>query len=230
MTSGAVAEPKHLIFRFPDCARNDIKEKIQLKPMLLHERLKDKHLILASASPRRRQLLADTGLTFDVADKFPCDETWPDELPAAKVAPYLSQLKSRAYPRPLADNDILITADTVVMIDGCVLGKPAGRDDALQMLGRLSGRTHTVVTGVTLRSATRSRTFSADSAVTFRRLTDEELAYYVDTFRPYDKAGAYGIQEWIGCVAVERIEGSFYNVMGLPVQRLYVELGKFLQK
>ena len=198
--------------------------------MLLHEKLKDKHLILASGSPRRRQLLAETGLTFDVADKFPCDESWPDEMPAAEVAPYLSQLKSRAYPRPLADNEILITADTVVMVSGCVLGKPADCDEALRMLGRLAGRTHTVTTGVTLRTASRSRTFRADSAVTFRRLTDEELAYYVDTFRPYDKAGAYGIQEWIGCVAVERIEGSFYNVMGLPVQRLYVELGKFLQE
>ena len=198
--------------------------------MLLHEKLKDKNLILASASPRRRQLLAETSLSFVVADKFPCDESWPDSVQAADVAPYLSRLKSSAYPKPLGDNDILITADTVVMIDDCVLGKPAGRDDALQMLGRLSGRTHTVVTGVTLRSALRSRTFRAESRVTFRRLTDEELAYYVDTFHPYDKAGAYGIQEWIGYAAVERIEGSFYNVMGLPVQRLYVELGKFLQE
>ena len=196
--------------------------------MLLHEKLNDKRLILASGSPRRRQLLADAGLHFDTAPKYECDERWPDSMAAADVAPYLSQLKSLAYPAPLADGEILITADTVVIAEGCVLGKPSGRDDALRMLGSLSGRTHSVVTGVTLRSAARTVTFSAESRVTFRPLRREETEYYVDTFRPYDKAGAYGIQEWIGYAAVERIEGSVYNVMGLPVQRLYVELERFL--
>ena len=196
--------------------------------MLLHEKLNHRRLILASGSPRRRQLLTDAGLHFDTAPKYPCDEQWPDGMPAAEVAPYLSQLKSRAYPSPLADDEILITADTVVMIDGQVLGKPSGREQALRMLGQLSGRTHSVVTGVTLRSAGRTVTFSSESRVTFRTLRTEECEYYVDTFRPYDKAGAYGIQEWIGYAAVERIEGSFYNVMGLPVQRLYVELERLL--
>ena len=194
---------------------------------MLHQRLANFHIILASSSPRRRQLLADAGIAFDTADKYSCPENYPDDMSAEEVAPYLSELKSRTYPNPLSDNDILITADTVVTIGGQVLGKPGGRSDALRMLGLLSGRTHSVITGVTLRSARRTVTFSVQTAVTFRLLTESECAYYVDTFRPYDKAGAYGIQEWIGYAAVERIEGSFYNVMGLPVQRLYVELGRF---
>ena len=198
--------------------------------MLLHEKLNGRRIILASGSPRRRQLLTEAGIAFDTAVKYACDEKYPAGMPACDVAAYLAGLKSRAYPNQLADNEILITADTVVTIDGEVLGKPSGRDDALRMLSRLSGRTHTVVTGVMLRTAAHERLFSAESSVTFRPLTDEELAYYVDTFRPYDKAGAYGIQEWIGYAAVERIEGSFYNVMGLPVQRLYVELERFLQQ
>ena len=198
--------------------------------MLLHEKLADKHLILASASPRRRQLLAEAGIRFDLADKYDCDETLPAGFPAAEAATHIAARKSLAYPKPLADNEILITADTVVIINGSVLGKPAGRDDALRMLRMLSGATHTVVTGVMLRTATASRLFKVETAVTLRTLTDEEAAYYVDTFRPYDKAGAYGIQEWIGSAPVERIEGSFYNVMGLPVQRLYVELGEFVDE
>ena len=196
--------------------------------MLLHEKLDNIRLILASGSPRRRQLLTEAGLRFATAPKYRCDEEWPDTMAAADVAPYLSQLKSTAYPSPLADNEILVTADTVVIADGRVLGKPAGRDEAIVMLTLLSGRTHEVVTGVTLRSVSRTETFSAGSRVTFRPLSREEIEYYVDTFSPYDKAGAYGIQEWIGYAAVERIEGSFYNVMGLPVQRLYVELERFV--
>ena len=143
---------------------------------------------------------------------------------------YLSCLKSEAFPRPLTGREILLTADTVVLLDGAVLGKPEGRSEALAMLGRLSDHRHTVITGVTLRTARQRHTFSVRSDVFFRTLTDEEITYYVDTFRPYDKAGAYGIQEWIGYAAIERIEGSFYNVMGLPVQRLYVELEQFVDK
>ena len=195
--------------------------------MLLHEKLARYRLILASASPRRRQLMADAGLRFELADKYECDETYPPETPADKVAALLSALKSRSFPRPLTVGEILVTADTTVVIAGEVLGKPADRADAAGMLHRLSGRRHTVITGVTLRSATAERTFEASTSVHFRPLSDEEIAYYVDTFRPYDKAGAYGIQEWIGYAAVERIEGSFYNVMGLPVQKLYTELEKF---
>lgn len=195
--------------------------------MLLHEKLARYRLILASASPRRRQLMAAAGLRFDLADKYECEETYPPELPADEVAAYLSALKSRAYPRPLTGNEILVTADTTVVTENEILGKPADRADAIGMLRRLSGREHTVITGVTLRAAAAERTFKASTAVRFRALSDEETAYYVDTFRPYDKAGAYGIQEWIGYAAVERIEGSFYNVMGLPVQKLYTELKDF---
>ena len=196
--------------------------------MLLHEKLADKHLILASASPRRRQLMADAGLEFTLAPKFECDESYPDTLPAAEVASYLSSLKSEAYPEPLSEGEILVTADTTVVVDERVLGKPADREEACEMLRAMSGRSHTVYTGVTLRSCEKKHTFAVATLVYFREMSDDEIAYYVDNYRPYDKAGAYGIQEWIGYVAIERIEGSFYNVMGLPVQRLYTELISFL--
>ena len=141
---------------------------------------------------------------------------------------YLSRLKSEAYPFPLDERDILLTADTVVVLGDRVLGKPHDRTDAVAMLRALAGRSHVVVSGVTLRTVHASHTFTARSEVWFRPLRDEEIDYYVDTCRPYDKAGSYGIQEWLGYVAIERIDGSFYNVMGLPVQRLYVELERFL--
>lgn len=166
-------------------------------------------------------------MEFDIAPRFECEERYPSDLPAESVAEYLAQLKSRAYPFPLSERDILLTADTVVIVDGAILGKPADEAQACGMLRRLSGRTHRVVTGVTLRSSEQMRSFSVGSDVRFRTLTDEETAYYVKKYRPLDKAGAYGIQEWIGYVAIEGIGGSFYNVMGLPVQRLYVELGEF---
>ncbi|MBP3482757.1 MAG: septum formation protein Maf [Alistipes sp.] len=196
--------------------------------MLLHEKLAPYRLILASSSPRRRQLMADAGLRFETAEKYECEETYPSDTAAEDVAAYLSVLKSRAYPKPLAANEILVTADTTVVVGNEVLGKPADRGDAVAMLRRLSGCGHIVITGVTVRSAVAERTFKASTTVRFRTLSDEEIAYYVDTFRPYDKAGAYGIQEWIGYAAVEGIEGSFYNVMGLPVQRLYMELDDFI--
>ena len=196
--------------------------------MLLHEKLADKHLILASASPRRRQLMADAGLEFTLAPKFECDESYPATLPAAEVASFLSALKSEAYPEPLAEGDILVTADTTVVVGERVLGKPADREEACEMLRAMSGRSHKVYTGVTLRSSEKMHTFAVQTEVYFRTIGEDEIAYYVDNYRPYDKAGAYGIQEWIGYVAIERIEGSFYNVMGLPVQRLYTELISFL--
>ncbi len=196
--------------------------------MLLHEKLAPYRLILASSSPRRRQLMADAGLRFETAEKYECEETYPSDTAAEDVAAYLSALKSRAYPKPLAANEILVTADTTVVVGNEVLGKPADRGDAVAMLRRLSGCGHTVITGVTVRSATAERTFKASTTVRFRTLSDEEISYYVDTFRPYDKAGAYGIQEWIGYAAVKGIEGSFYNVMGLPVQKLYMELDDFI--
>ena len=196
--------------------------------MLLHDKLKPYRLILASQSPRRRQLLADAGIEFVLAPRFECEESFPDAMPAAEVAEYLSSLKSEAYPEPLGANDILLTADTVVIACNRILGKPADRAEAIEMITMLSGRDHEVVTGVTLRSAECVKSFSVVSKVQFRALAQEEIEYYVDTYRPYDKAGSYGIQEWIGYVGIEGIEGSFYNVMGLPVQRLYCELNDFI--
>ncbi|MBP3289724.1 MAG: septum formation protein Maf [Alistipes sp.] len=196
--------------------------------MLLHDRLKDFRLILASQSPRRQQLLSDAGLRYELAPRFECDEVFPDDMAADDVAGYLSRLKSEAYPAELGEGDILLTADTVVVVDSDILGKPSSREEAVAMIRRMSGREHKVITGVTLRSRTAAKTFSVCSDVVFRALSDEEIAYYVDNYRPMDKAGAYGIQEWIGYVGIERINGSFYNVMGLPVQRVYVELSEFL--
>ena len=197
--------------------------------MFFIEELKEYDLILASRSPRRRQLLADCGLEFSLAGDYEVVEEYPRDLPADEVAAFLSRLKSEAYPEPLGGKDILITADTVVIADGRILGKPAGRETALDMLRSLSGRSHSVITGVTLRNGSRSRTFDSRTKVFFKQLSDEEIDYYVDRYRPYDKAGAYGIQEWIGYVAIERIEGSFYNVMGLPVQKLLTELEIFIE-
>ena len=196
--------------------------------MLLHEKLQPYRLLLASQSPRRRELIAGSGIPFTLTEKYACEEHYPATLAAEEVPAYLSRLKSEAYPTPLAENDILLTADTVVILDGEVLGKPKDREDALRMVARLAGNRHTVVTGVTLRTPERIETFSAESDVWFRPLSEDEIAYYVDTYQPFDKAGSYGIQEWIGYVGIERIDGSFYNVMGLPIQRLYVELEKFI--
>ncbi|MBQ5647736.1 MAG: septum formation protein Maf [Alistipes sp.] len=192
--------------------------------MLLKDRLQNYRLILASASPRRRELLAACDIDFTLAEKFECEEHYPAELETDKVAEYLSQLKSNAYPHALAERDILLTADTVVILGDKILGKPHSEAEAVEMLASLSGATHKVITGVTLRTPSRTISFSAESLVSFRSLEEDEISYYVEHYRPMDKAGAYGIQEWIGYTAIERIEGSFYNVMGLPVQRLYTML------
>lgn len=192
--------------------------------MLLQDRLKKYRLILASASPRRRELLAACDIDFTLAEKFECDERYPADLEADKVAEYLSQLKSNAYPHTLEEGDILLTADTVVIAGGEILGKPKNNADAERMLKKLSGATHKVVTGVTLRTSSRTISFSAESLVTFRALENEEIEYYIEKYRPLDKAGAYGIQEWIGYTAIEGLQGSFYNVMGLPVQKVCIAL------
>jgi septum formation protein len=197
--------------------------------MLLHKKLEGYNLILASASPRRRQLLADCGLNFTLAEKFECDESFPADMPACEVAQYLSKIKSNAYPNELADSDIVLTADTVVIAEDKILGKPADKTEATAMLSMLSARKHIVTTGVTIRSKRLSHSFSVTSTVSFRALSNEEIDYYIETYKPYDKAGAYGIQEWIGYVAIEGIEGSFFNVMGLPVQRLYIELTELIK-
>lgn len=196
--------------------------------MLLKDRIKQYRLLLASKSPRRRALLEGCGLEFEIAEGREADETFPADMPALQVAEYLSGIKSDAWAEELAEGDLLITADTVVIAGGEILGKPHDKEDAVRMLRLLSGADHEVVTGVTLRTINRRRSFSCSSKVTFRAITDEEIDYYIDTYRPYDKAGAYGIQEWIGYVAITGIEGSFYNVMGLPVQRLWVELDEFV--
>ncbi|MDR2936569.1 MAG: Maf family nucleotide pyrophosphatase [Rikenellaceae bacterium] len=198
--------------------------------MLLPERLKNYRLILASQSPRRRRLMADAEMNYTLAENYDLEEIFPKGMVPKDVPVYLAELKSAAYPKALAADEILVTADTIVIVDGEVIGKPDGREGAIRMLGKLSGRRHEVITGVTLRNPALTKNFAAHSAVFFRTLNAEEIAYYVDRYRPFDKAGAYGIQEWIGYVGIERIEGSFYNVMGLPVQMLYVELSKMIDQ
>ena len=198
--------------------------------MLLQEKLHPYRLLLASHSPRRQQLLRDCGLDYTLIDRYEVEERYPAGLPSHDVPLFLSQLKSDAYPEPLAESDILLTADTVVVAAGEILGKPHDHEDAVRMLHRLSGADHFVTTGVTLRTTQRRASFAVTTSVRFRSLTDEEIDYYVDRFRPFDRAGSYGIQEWIGYVAIESINGSFYNVMGLPIQRLYVELDRFISQ
>ncbi len=179
-------------------------------------------IILASASPRRKELLAGLDLDFEVKVLKGVSESYPESLRAEEVPQYISREKAAAY--QVADDELLLTADTVVVVDNTILGKPHDADDARRMLRLISGRTHQVVTGVTLTTAKAQKTFGVTTDVTFRRLTDDEIDYYITHYRPFDKAGAYGIQEWIGYVGVTSIHGSYYNVMGLPVQRIYQEI------
>lgn len=184
-------------------------------------------IILASNSPRRKELLAGLGLPFDVRVISNIDESYPESLKGEDIPMYISAKKASAYKDSLVGNELLITADTIVYLDGMVLGKPKNRNEALTMLRTLSGKTHDVITGVTLMTNVNKglfRSFASTSSVTFAQLSDDDICYYVDKYQPYDKAGAYGIQEWIGYIGVTRIEGSYFNVMGLPVQRLYEEL------
>ena len=197
--------------------------------MLLKDALKGKTLILASKSPRRQQLLGELGLPFEVRISEEGDETFPADLPFEQIPEYLAIKKAEPYRHSLKPNELLITSDTIVWANSKVLGKPVDRQEALEMLGQLSGIKHSVITGVALVYGDEVRTFSAVTEVFFRPLAMDEIEYYVDNYKPYDKAGAYGIQEWIGYAAVERIEGSYFNVMGLPVQRLYTELSAFLR-
>ncbi|WP_065220268.1 MULTISPECIES: Maf-like protein [Butyricimonas] len=185
--------------------------------------IKNYKLILASASPRRQQLMKDAGLTFEVRQKK-IVEDYPKDLPLEKVPEYLSKVKAEAFREELQPDEVLVTADTVICIHGKILGKPANRAEAIGMLQELSGNRHLVVTGVSVTTKTKQISFSALTNVFFKELSDEEIEYYVDVYKPFDKAGAYGIQEWIGYIGIERIEGSFYNVMGLPVQKLYETL------
>lgn len=185
------------------------------------------HIILGSNSPRRRELLAGLDLDFEVKVIPGLEEHYPPTLQPEEIPVFLARQKAEAYIPTLSDKMLLITADTIVWNQNKVIGKPKDREDAIQMLQSLSGHEHHVVTGVCLTTTEKQKAFSVVSTVKFATLTDEEISYYVDKYRPFDKAGAYGIQEWIGYIGVESINGSFYNVMGLPVQRLYQELKKF---
>lgn len=188
--------------------------------------LKKYQVILASNSPRRKELLAGLGVEYEVRTLPDIDESYPEALQGADIPLYIAKEKADAYLAILKPGELMITADTIVWLDGKVLGKPLDREEALQMLRDMSGRTHEVFTGVCLTTTEWQRSFTAQTEVRFSKLTEEEIAYYVDQFHPMDKAGAYGVQEWIGFIGVENISGSYYNVMGLPVQRLYKELSK----
>ena len=190
--------------------------------------LKDKQIILASGSPRRRELLSAMDIPFTVDTGNTFDESWSSDTPHEKVPELMSEGKSFGFHRKLADNEILVTSDTMVLCGTEILGKPKDRDDAIRMLKLLSGRGHQVITAVTLRYREKKKTFSVTSNVFFKELSDSEITYYLDTYKPYDKAGAYGIQEWIGYIGISRLEGSFYNVMGFPASRFYEELKAFL--
>ena len=183
---------------------------------------------LASASPRRRELLKGLDIAFTVEPGKDEKEAFSEGMPHTEIPAFLARHKSESFHRELAPDEVLITADTLVFLDEKILGKPHGRDEAAAMLRALSGRTHTVVTGVALRTAERMHSFSDMTEVDFKNLTDSEIDYYIDHYQPYDKAGAYGVQEWIGYTGITAIRGSYFNVMGLPVQRLYTELCDFL--
>ncbi|WP_304251007.1 Maf-like protein [Phocaeicola plebeius] len=194
-----------------------------MKPL---ENIQHYKIVLASNSPRRRELLSGLNLEYTVRVLPDIDESYPDTLKGEEIPMYISREKAEAYRNSMAEDELIITADTVVCINEKVLGKPQTLEEAKEMLRELSGKTHQVITGVCLMPRGLQRTFSATTQVTFDVLTEDEIEFYVEKFRPLDKAGAYGVQEWIGFVGVSRLEGSYFNVMGLPVQRLYQELKK----
>ncbi|MDX1601775.1 MAG: Maf-like protein [Salinimicrobium sediminis] len=190
---------------------------------MLQEKLKDHHIILASGSPRRQQFFRDLGLDFEIRLK-PIEEKFPSELGGVEITNYLAELKAAAFEGELSTGDILVTSDTIVWHGGRALEKPADPAQALQMLKELSGKTHEVITSVCFMTSEKLRTVHAITRVTFSRLEEDEIRFYIDNFRPFDKAGAYGIQEWIGLIGVEHIEGSYFNVVGLPTHLVYQTL------
>lgn len=190
--------------------------------------LKGKKIILASASPRRRELLSGMDVEFTVDTRNDFDEVYSDETPQEQIPSVLSQGKSYGFHRDLAEGEILITSDTLVLCTDRVMGKPHSREEAVDMLRFLSGREHKVITAVTIRDNEKCRTSSDTAIVHFKSLSENEIIYYVDRYKPFDKAGAYGIQEWIGYVGIDRIEGSYFTIMGLPVHLVYSELQYFL--
>ena len=188
--------------------------------------LDGKHVILASNSPRRKELLAGLDLDFEVKVLPNIDESYPENLPAMEVSEYISQKKAEAYKGLIRENDVVITADTVVICENEIMGKPHDAEDAQRMLRKLSNKSHQVTTGVCITTLKEQVHFSVTTHVSFKELTDDEINYYIATYKPFDKAGAYGIQEWIGYTGCTGLDGSYYNVMGLPVQRIYRELLK----
>jgi septum formation protein len=200
-----------------------------MNPAEALDKLNSHDIILASKSPRRQHLMAELGLKFRVVNNLEMDEVYPSVLRASEIPVYLARAKAAWYENLIGSNSLLITADTIVWLGNEVIGKPVDIPDAIAMLTKLSGNMHEVFTGVCIKSAFSETVFQVSSRVFFRKLSPDEIQYYVGKYNPIDKAGAYGIQEWIGYVGVERIEGSYFNVMGLPVQRLYCELLKFIQ-
>lgn len=194
-----------------------------MKPL---ENIQHYKIVLASNSPRRQELLGGLNLGYTIRVLPGIDESYPDYLKGEEIPMYISRKKADAYRNTMGEDELIITADTVVYIHGKVLGKPKSLEEAKEMLRELSGNTHQVITGVCLTTQETQRTFSAMTQVTFDTLTEDEIEFYVKTYQPLDKAGAYGVQEWIGFVGVSKLEGSYFNVMGLPVQRLYQELKK----
>jgi len=194
--------------------------------VVIKKGLSDYKILLASASPRRQELLSQLGLDLQIVTLPSEEESFPKNLYREEIAVYLAEKKAENY-KNLQEKEILITADTIVWIDGKVLGKPENYSDAFQMLKLLSGKIHFVITGVCLKAIEKTVVFFAETKVKFADLSDEEIRFYIENYKPFDKAGAYGIQEWIGKVGIEYIEGSYYNVVGLPVQKLYRELMKF---
>lgn len=197
--------------------------------MILNQLLAGKKLILASKSPRRQHLLSELGVQFEIKLNGDKDESYPESIPFNEIPIFLAKKKAIPFQNKLSDNEILITSDTIVWCNSKVLGKPIDREDAINILSQLSNNKHVVITGVCINHRGKEHCFSALTDVYFRELSLEEITYYVDKFKPYDKAGAYGVQEWIGYIGVERIDGSYFNVMGLPVQKLYVELLNFFK-
>lgn len=196
---------------------------------MLVEKLKNYRVLLGSQSSRRQDILKGAGINFILLPKQDIDETYPQDLKAEEIAIFLSKKKSACYRKYLqTEKDILITADTIVWLNGQFLGKPISRDDAIKMLQQLSGKEHFVYTGVSISMLNQEKSFYSETAVTFRNLSLSEIEYYIDHYKPYDKAGSYGVQEWIGYIGIKEIHGSYFNVMGLPIQKLYVELEKML--
>ena len=192
------------------------------------ENLKKYKVVLASNSPRRQELLGGLGIDYEVKTMPDIDESYPEGLSAEVIPVHIARNKANAYRSVMKSNELIITADTIVWLNGVVMGKPKDELDACNMLRKLSGKTHQVVTGVCLTTTDKQTSFSTVTDVTFAELTEEEIQYYVSNYRPMDKAGAYGIQEWIGYIGVRAISGSYSNVVGLPIQRLYTELKKYL--